>query len=41
MKTAGVEEEARHKERMGHTFSQQKSGTEDNATLVPGKYREV
>ena len=27
-----------HKERMGHTFTPHKLGTEDNATLVPGKY---
>ena len=26
-----------HKERMGHTFTQQKRLTEDNATLVSGK----
>ena len=26
-----------HKERMGHTFTQHKGGTEDNTTLVPGK----
>ena len=28
-----------HKQRIGHTFNQQKMGTKDNTALVPGKDR--